>query len=320
MIISAASLLFEMAHDSAKVVMTPFDLFVLAQKLFHDRGYRGTPIPPRNRLLTAKRARLLLSEATWEPNQYFGDLACPDHRLPRDPDFLSPLYIVKKTDAAVTMMDADPFCRLSYGSALAAYRLVPEQTDLHLTTPNRSLWTAAAHNYMSDLLNFDTSDAEHIDDDDMPFPLTRPTSAAAVRGQAVFRHETQSAPSEELGLVAGLRTTPIGAAFRDALESPAWCGGIEQVIDLWRRHALAHLEAIIPAISQAREKIVRVRAGYLLDEVLGVTDPRVEAWRTDAQRGSSRKFNAAAPYAGRFSASWMLSINVDDPSLPATTA
>lgn len=309
-----------MAHDSAKVVVTPFDLYILAQRLFRERDYGGTPIPPRNRHLTSKRARTLISEATWERNQYFGGLEGPDHRLARDLDFLSPLYVVKDADSARTMMDADPFCRLSHESALAAYRLLPAPTDLHLTTPGRGLWTAAAHDYMSDLLDFNTGDAEHIDEDDLPFPLKRPISGSTVRGTAVHRHESQFASSEESVLIAGLRTTPIGAAFRDALETPAWCGGIEPVVDLWRRHALVNLGAIIPAISQAREKIVRVRAGYLLDEVLGVTDPRVEAWRADVQRGSSRKLNAAAPYAGRFSAKWMLSINVDDTSLPATTA
>jgi predicted transcriptional regulator of viral defense system len=83
---------------------------------------------------------------------------------------------------------------------------------------------------------------------------------------------------------------------------------------------LRHLDAIIAAIDLSPEKIVRVRADYLLEEVLGVADPRVARWVADAQRGSSRKLDPAAAYAGRFSKRWMLSINLDDPSLPAVAA
>jgi predicted transcriptional regulator of viral defense system len=116
-----------------------------------------------------------------------------------------------------------------------------------------------------------------------------------------------------------IRATAIGETYRDTLNNPAWCGGIDAVIGTWRKHAGEYREAIIETISESDEKILRVRAGYLLDEVLGIKDPRMEAWIADAQRGSSRKLDAAAPYAGNFSARWMLSINVPDPSLPSTT-
>ena len=114
--------------------------------------------------------------------------------------------------------------------------------------------------------------------------------------------------------------TSIGATFLDTLNDPNWCGGMKNVADVWRRNARQHREAIIAAIDASSEKIVRVRAGYLLEEVAGIEDTRIGAWVAAAQRGSSRKLDPSQPYAPRFSERWMLSINVDDSSLPAITA
>src|SRR5688572_15563682 len=43
-----------------------------------------------------------------------------------------------------------------------------------------------------------------------------------------------------------------------------------KVIRLWRTQTRAHLDAIIPVIAATPEKIARVRAGYLVEEVSGV--------------------------------------------------
>ena len=67
---------------------------------------------------------------------------------------------------------------------------------------------------------------------------------------------------------------------------------------------------IISAVEEENASIVKVRAGYILSERLGIADPRIEAWKAFAQRGGSRKLDPDAPYAPVFSGAWMLSLNV----------
>ncbi|WP_156419734.1 MULTISPECIES: hypothetical protein [unclassified Sphingopyxis] len=304
----AAEILVRMARDSGVSVISEFGLYILARKLFADRGYAGIPIPPRNRNLTYRRARNLVSEATCDPEWQ------DERRLPRDEDFSSTLFTVAPAGTVSVMLAADPFACLSHGSALSFHGLAPEPPEVHLVTPERAQWQQQANAIVESVMGWPF---EEIEADELPFRPTRPVPHRDVRGRVVHRHEMRHPiVMEQRG---ELRAAAIGETFRDALDKPDWCGGIEAVIDVWRRHALKHLDAIIATVSASSEKILRVRAGYLLEEVLGIDDIRITAWAADAQRGSSRKLDSAAPYASRFSARWMLSINVADSSLPSTT-
>ena len=249
---AAATLLVQMARDSDRSVVTEFDLFLLARQLFRDRGYRGAKIPSRNGPLDARRARKLLSEATFDLDHYPGEV--PSHYLPRDPDFTSVLFTVGDGDATKVMLDADPFCYLSHASALAFHGLGADTSELHISTPMRGQWTGYARHYMEAMLGDDLTSV--TDEHERLFPLTQPKPYPKVRGRPLHRHELSNPLPPTSFDPERTRVSPPGATFRDTLAAPGWCGGMDHVITIWRTYAARYADAIICAIAEASEKIV----------------------------------------------------------------
>lgn len=172
---------------------------------------------------------------------------------------------------------------------------------LHLTTPARAVWNRMRDDKMA-------ADLGEIPDRDRP-PLLRVTLGEVIRRRPVVIHETShpATPVAVRGEYA--RIASIGRTFVDMLAEPALCGGMRHVLEIWSREAKGWAAEIIEEADQVDAKIVKVRAGYLLSEVLDVEDGRVEGWSRFAQRGGSRKLDPDAPYAPVFSERWMLSLN-----------
>lgn len=129
-----------------------------------------------------------------------------------------------------------------------------------------------------------------------------------VRGRPILLHETRHPGTWET-MGPRIRVATIGQAFLDMVVRPHWCGGVTHILEVWEREAEVHLDAIVAAIDAHPAKLPKVRAGYILDEVLGIADARVLAWLAFAQRGSSQKLDSEQPYAPTFSAKWILSLN-----------
>ena len=81
------------------------------------------------------------------------------------------------------------------------------------------------------------------------------------------------------------------------------------VVDVFTKHGATYVSEIIPLVEAGSAAIIKVRAGYLLEERLGIHDPRIASWRRWAQRGGSRKLDPQKPYVPRFSEDWMISLN-----------
>lgn len=107
-----------------------------------------------------------------------------------------------------------------------------------------------------------------------------------------------------------VRATEIGQTFLDMLESPERCGGMSHVLDVFNNHAEKYLKQIVERIDRTETKLTKVRAGYIISELLGISNPTVESWSQFAQRGGSQKLDPKAVYASQFSERWMLSLNV----------
>ena len=131
-----------------------------------------------------------------------------------------------------------------------------------------------------------------------------------VQGMAVSYVRSSTHGGYRLAKEGTLRVATLGRTFLDMLRRPELCGGMSHVLEVYESRGREHAMLIINELEQRGAPIDRVRAGYILEERCGVTDPRLDAWVADAQRGGSRKLDPQSEYTPRFSERWQLSINV----------
>ena len=85
---------------------------------------------------------------------------------------------------------------------------------------------------------------------------------------------------------------------------------MSHVLDAWEEHAGTYLDEIVAAVDTATSGLAKSRAGYILEERLGLHHRGIERWKAFAQRGGSRKLDPARDFAPPFSEKWMISLNV----------
>lgn len=237
------------------------------------------------------------------------------HGLTSDPDYGRNVYRVPglgDVPAEEVFSLATPFGYVAHLSAMQRWGLTDRRPEaLHLTVPAAPAARRLAEERMAE-------DRRHVPDAgtaDSAVPLTNPRPPAILRGR-----RTVTVTAKELGhwiRVRGghTRLATVGQTFLDMLDRPDLCGGMAHVRDVWREHADIHLEEIAASIDESGSPIVKVRAGYLLDELLGLGDDsraaeRIAGWLRFAQRGSSRVLDPSKPFATDHSEKWMLSLNV----------
>jgi predicted transcriptional regulator of viral defense system len=221
----------------------------------------------------------------------------------RDPD-LGPsfyqIFDVFEQSAETVCCIVDPFCYLSHLSAMQMQGLTDRNpVELTLTRPVDSLWRQM-------LAETKHSPSHHRQD--TAYTETKYRIPEKVRDRSVLVHETRHPGFYEV-MGGNVRVATVGQAFLDMVVRPNWCGGVLHILEIWEREAKRHLEEIIRAISEYPIKLPKVRAGYILDEVLGVSDDRILAWREFAQRGGSQKLDPEKPYAPTYSENWKISLN-----------
>ncbi len=276
--------------------ITYYKFYLLGRTLFHEAAWRGEPL---------KRL-----PAEWDHARATTAIRRLDNQrvIVADSDFASGVWRIVQSarpgSAAEIAAIADPFCYVSHLSAMQQYGLTNRSPDaLHLTTPARAIWNTLRDQKVQ--REFGPSDPQQG-----PFPaLLKYGFKSTVRGRPVVIHDTKY-PAEPVS-VRGERSriTSIGRTFADMLSEPHLCGGVRHVIDVWEDEAGKWSSDIIEAVDQLDSKIVKVRAGYLLSEVLGIEDDHIVAWEIFAQRGGSRKLDPDAPYAPTYSERWMISLN-----------
>ncbi len=227
--------------------------------------------------------------------------------LASDDDFKAGVWRVVQASNAPTAEEAivmvDPFAYISHLSAMQRYGLTDRAPEaLHMTTPARALWTHLRDARMQ------ADYGEEFDRANLP-SLIRIGVKPQVRRRSVVIHESKhpADPAPIAGTIT--KIAPIGRVFVDMLDQPALCGGIQHVLDCFERYSEEWLPEIVRAVDAVDSSIVKVRAGYILDEMLSLTDPRIARWTACAQRGGSRKLDPQAAYGNIYSEKWMIALN-----------
>lgn len=200
----------------------------------------------------------------------------------------------------------DPFCYISHLSAMQRYGLTNRRPRaLHLCRPDRQAAKKLARERM--LSAYEDELPKSSDDYISLVIVSHPSN---VRGRQISVFDTKNYSKSVQIRGAHARIATIGQTFLETLQNPRLCGGMPHVLNVWKEHAGKYLEEIISAVDECDTKIVRVRAGYILDELLGKNHPSIDRWLAVAQRGSSRLLNPEKPYVPNYSEKWMISLNV----------
>ena len=207
---------------------------------------------------------------------------------------------------AEIMCSLDPFAYVSHLSAMEYHGLTDRFPKiLYMTRPAPGQWREQAQSRMSKDLG-DRLQAYL----DSGFPkLLQPKIARLGQTSIHFCERSQLGAFR---LVAGssLRVATVGRVFLEMIREPDQCGGMQHVIDVYRREAKRYLKLIVDEVSRHGSAIDKVRAGFLLSEVCGLNHEVFADWEKSAQRGGSRKLDPEGEYASEFSERWQLSLNV----------
>ena len=197
----------------------------------------------------------------------------------------------------------DPTCYVSYLSAMERWGLTNRSPKaLMLSRPDRKTALDKLQRHRQNILG------EHPDIYIFPLHLTK--HPARVRGGRVQMYMTKLAGANLTIRGSYTRISTIGQTFLDMLQKPALCGGMPHVLEVWEQHADTYLDSIVAAVDTASNGLVKSRAGYILQEYLGLNHPHISNWKAFSQRGGSRKLDPSQNYAPTYSETWMISINV----------
>ena len=287
----AAARLAELLEHNGKPVLTPFDLFRMVWRMYESPSRAGLYLsgnfPDREACHRLRRG--LASASVIREDRDYG------RRIIR---------VLRVADLAAEdiVCLVDPTCHVSHLSAMQRWGLTDRSSRaLMLARPDRNTARKVLETHRERALG---------DSEFNPFPIRLVQHPAHVRRRPVSVHTSNTARSFVGIPDTGIRLSTVGQTFLDMVRDPQLCGGMSHVLDVWEEHVKTYLPEVVDAVGGAPGQIVKIRAGYIIEEYLKLHHPGVEAWKALAQQGGSRKLDPAREFAPTFSETWMLSINV----------
>lgn len=288
-----ASALTDFLEASDTPVFTDYSLFLIVRDLYKN---------PEGLYLRGK-------SATLENYRRARELLIRVKRITQDEDYPSVYRVLAKQDLSADEITCllDPFCYISHLSAMQRYGLTDRRPEaLYLTIPaadnlKEMIKAKMDQDYGPELKNLPRDEIHRL-------TIIHHPDQVRKRKLDIFSTKSYGPHLRAKGSYA--RVSTIGQTFLDMLEEPQRCGGMAHVLEIWQEHAHLYLSDIISAVENAPKSIHKVRAGYILDEVLKIDKPQIQSWAKFAQRGGSRILDPTKPFASAYSEKWMISINV----------
>ncbi|MCE2975615.1 MAG: hypothetical protein LW851_04790, partial [Pseudanabaena sp. CoA8_M7] len=201
-----------------------------------------------------------------------------------------------------------PFCYMSHLSAMSYHGLtdrIPKK--LFISSPPNDTWRSLAKEKMQkDLGDSFESYCEH----GLP-KLVRPTNMNKIDKTDLYCLNSMRLGAYKNVRGRSLRVSTIGRTFLDMLRNPELCGGINHILDVFDEYGEKYLRLITDDIDKNGEPIDKVRAGYILNERLGINNNEIiNGWSSLAQRGGSRKLDSSSEYSPKWSDKWKISLNI----------
>ena len=204
------------------------------------------------------------------------------------------------------VQEANPYAVFSHLTALVHHGLTDQVPE--------KVWVTSYRPHSPRRLPLGTQPDEWVELDMPPGRLPRQvegTSVVWTRSEAHYDFGDMVSHSHALPIYV----TDPERTLLDALRAPGKCGGMLNVIRAWRRAAEGlDIRRLLDHADRFDKPILRQRVGYLL-ESMGLSHPRLDAWREQLVRGGSVKLLASADYSSCFNERWNLSLNVPEPVL-----
>lgn len=198
---------------------------------------------------------------------------------------------------------ADSLCYVSHLSAMHRWGISNRSPKaLICTRPDRKTSTSQLSEMMKN----------HSDSLPLPpkrFHMKYISHPDTVRKRPIYMVESKKAGTSVNVPGTNVRIASLGQTFLDMLQQPQLCGGIPHVMEIYDKHAEFWLEEIVESVDSTKSSLVKSRAGYILEERLGLNHNKIESWKSLTQKGGSRKLDPSKSYASDFSKTWMLSLN-----------
>ena len=131
-----------------------------------------------------------------------------------------------------------------------------------------------------------------------------------VRGRQVRIFESRKSGTYVNLSDTAIRIATIGQTFLDMLQQPQLCGGMPHILGIFDEHGEFWLNEIVSSVDSSDSNLVKSRAGYILEERLGMRHEKIEMWKNSVQRGGSRKLDPTKRYVSVHSETWCISLNV----------